>query len=658
MRSNRPNKRSSIPPVAGIGGSEAHTAGTVPAGHLHRSKAPSGASQNHGRKQPMGDSGVRGVRMGTIPGRYPQRRSTEHSRNSSQEAAASPVQGERTNSHARSPPLSSMMGFTMTSRDISKLRSRYEALLHDRSLSFDELKFRLRRLAITEGIPNESVSSTNDGIYRKRQLTLRGRVWLLLLDVETVDPQLYFELVEQGPAQRAHFIEQDTLRTFTSDEAFQSLVKKPKMVRLLNSFSHWCRAISKSCGEVAPIVNTGYVQGMNRLAAPLLMVLPEVPAFSCFCNLLTQHIPRWFEGGVLGVTDGCDLVDECLNVVDPELRNHLIGQNSNYTRQVFAFSRILSLYACCEPATQVLQVWDALFSFGIHLVVLLCAAEAILKRDEILASNRNAVSLLNAQSCRLNASALINGAMEILPSLPPRLYKRVIAFPFVTPDQVARKSEKKMTEDSRHTYNSHTYTSQLLKGTEENWVKPVSSATRKRLERKAQEEQDRSQFTNVPSSSSRREVETSGPQYRTQRNPPPPPPPRSRSTIGKYRDSEMKPVINTEPDDGDDTLERNEALRKVAENAQTKLRQKLSHHRSSSTPRGRTYSGELLGNSRPTASGTVRKSNSFRMYQEPAASRDYDTLSKSSIFSPILVDRAKQASSPRRKQFVMHKKPG
>ena len=119
MRSNRPNKRSSIPPITGIGGTEGRTAGKLPTGSLHPSKTPAGGQQNHGGRQAIGTSGIRGVRMGTIPGRTSERTSTNHSENAHQEEAHSPAHQECPSNPVRSPPLSSMMGFTMTSRDIS-----------------------------------------------------------------------------------------------------------------------------------------------------------------------------------------------------------------------------------------------------------------------------------------------------------------------------------------------------------------------------------------------------------------------------------------------------------------------------------------------------------------------------------------------------------
>lgn len=452
----------------------------------------------------------------------------------------------------------------------------------------------------------------------KRALSLRARIWLLLLDVDTVDPQLYFELVELGPGEKSKLIKGDAPRTFPSDRTFRYLVHKTRLMRLLNAFSHWCRGLSNTVPtETAPIINSGYVQGMNRIAAPLLMVLPEVAAFSALCNLLTKYIPRWFEGGVLGVMDGCNLVDECLHVIDPELRNHLYSQNANYTQQMFAISRILSLYACCEPSNQVLYIWDALFSFGVHLVVLLCTAEAVLKRDEILSTSRNAVSLLNYQNCRLNASTLINGAMEILPSLPPRLYRRVIAFPFVSPDKVAqRSSDERCSDKSTRLHRPFSFSSESPEKHCPRDVKPVSSATRKRLERKA--------------------VEQGSPVHGSSRRaPPPPPPPRTSSPeTGSPVDPPhyVKPTtLRVAFDDRDKKGHERQSMRTVAENAHDKLRRKLSN--SESTSAG------YVGKDWRSGSNGVSPASS---HQRSASASGFGGQS---MFSPILTEQARRNSS-------------
>lgn len=115
---------------------------------LPRSRNSSWGTQNSRNMQKVS---VQGARMATIPGRKQTHGAQPFDRTPSKQSmnSASPQ-------HADSPPLASMVGFTMTSRDISvrafvvgprmcititscndvqKLRCKYETLFHDKTLS-------------------------------------------------------------------------------------------------------------------------------------------------------------------------------------------------------------------------------------------------------------------------------------------------------------------------------------------------------------------------------------------------------------------------------------------------------------------------------------------------------------------------------------------
>lgn len=49
---------------------------------------------------------------------------------------------------------------------------------------------------------------------------------------------------------------------------------------------------------------------------------------------------------------------------------------------------VLTLCACTPPLDQVLQLWDFLLAFGVHLNVLCVIAQLLLMRDEVMASSR------------------------------------------------------------------------------------------------------------------------------------------------------------------------------------------------------------------------------------------------------------------------------
>lgn len=78
-----------------------------------------------------------------------------------------------------------------------------------------------------------------------------------------------------------------------------------------------------------------YVQGMNVLAAPFLMVLPEMEAFFAFSTFIWKWCPLYVLPTLKGVHCGIKLVDICLRVLDPELYGFLLGKG--LTANMYAF---------------------------------------------------------------------------------------------------------------------------------------------------------------------------------------------------------------------------------------------------------------------------------------------------------------------------------
>lgn len=165
-----------------------------------------------------------------------------------------------------------------------------------------------------------------------------------------------------------------------------------------------------------------YVQGMNVLAAPFLYTMPsELEAFFCFSKFIEESCPLYVQPTLEGVHRGLkvsrslsrvsvlliyvQLLDRCLKIVDPELFGHL--RSKNLSAEIYAFPctskftlprgsgsknynvAVLTLCACTPPLDQVLQLWDFLLAFGVHLNVLCVIAQLLLMRDEVMSSPRS-----------------------------------------------------------------------------------------------------------------------------------------------------------------------------------------------------------------------------------------------------------------------------
>lgn len=169
-----------------------------------------------------------------------------------------------------------------------------------------------------------------------------------------------------------------------------------------------------------------HAQGFNVLCAPLLFVMPEIDAFATFRVLVSRHLPQYFVPGLPGVHKGCGLFQECLEALDPELAGHVLTSNAHYST-LFGFARLISLFACRPPLAQLIRLWDAVFAFGAHLNVVLCVAEVLLRRDELMAS-ATPLLLLDVRTVPpLDADHLVSVASHLACRLPDELFARLVA---------------------------------------------------------------------------------------------------------------------------------------------------------------------------------------------------------------------------------------
>lgn len=97
--------------------------------------------------------------------------------------------------------------------------------------------------------------------------------------------------------------------------------------------------------------------------------MPPPPLVVCCCS----RTHRYVAANLDGVHAGCALVDRVLSAVDPVLFNYL--ESKFLTANIYAFPLVMSLHACIPPLEEAVKLWDAVFSFGVHLEVLVCVAQ-------------------------------------------------------------------------------------------------------------------------------------------------------------------------------------------------------------------------------------------------------------------------------------------
>ncbi|KAF5388869.1 hypothetical protein D9757_005687 [Collybiopsis confluens] len=262
---------------------------------------------------------------------------------------------------------------------------------------------KLRRMILVEGIPSNE------------DPTLRPRIWKILLRVADLSADSYLHYVSKGPCEVREKIRNDTFR--------QNSGNRPRLQRACSRgyadpFTR--RLCLAKPWQVTP--------GMNVLAAPFLYTMPsELEAFFCFSKFIEESCPLYVVPTLEGVHRGLKLLDKCLKIVDPELFSHL--RSKNLSAEIYAFPSILTLCACTPPLDQVLQLWDFLLAFGVHLNVLCVIAQLLLMRDELM-SSLSPMRLLRTFP-PLEAMPVIGIAVTLVRDLPPELYDELVKHPFL-----------------------------------------------------------------------------------------------------------------------------------------------------------------------------------------------------------------------------------
>lgn len=122
------------------------------------------------------------------------------------------------------------------------LRPKYEHLLAQPWQGRGALEVRqrlnhLRRLILLDGLP----AMTTEERTVQGNLSLRGRIWTLLLLVKGTSAADYITLINQGPSAVHDKIDNDAFRTFASDKQFTSRVSKDQIIRVLSATAQQSR---------------------------------------------------------------------------------------------------------------------------------------------------------------------------------------------------------------------------------------------------------------------------------------------------------------------------------------------------------------------------------------------------------------------------------
>ena len=343
------------------------------------------------------------------PSRSPSASPTPHS--PLQLYSSSPVQPPPPThiAHAASPSAS-------PPPDLEQLAASFYSELDapDSPAAFNHTLATIRSTILFHGIPATPPPAPSSSAAAV-SVSLRGRLWQILLGLGPISASDYVALVQRGKCDKYSKIRGDSFRTFPQDSQFTAAVAEEEIVRLLNAFVHQFSV----AGPHSRYVFT-YCQGMNTICAPMLFSMGELAAYHSFAHFIARLTPLYWLSSHIGVEAGCKLVDRALEAIDPELHTHL--HQAGLHSYLYAFHCVSSFSASVPPFNELLTLWDFLLAFGPHLNIVIVAAQIIALRVPLLATTNPKQILDYRKWPPLRARVMIAMCMSFLSFIEPQLY--------------------------------------------------------------------------------------------------------------------------------------------------------------------------------------------------------------------------------------------
>ncbi|XP_045881509.1 small G protein signaling modulator 1 isoform X1 [Meles meles] len=173
------------------------------------------------------------------------------------------------------------------------------------------------------------------------------------------------------------------------------------------------------CSYIWQHIETGYVQGMCDLLAPLLVVLDdEALAFSCFTELMKRMNQNFPHGGAMD-THFANM-RSLIQILDSELFE-LMHQNGDYTHFYFCYRWFLLDFKRELVYDDVFSVWETIWAAkhvsSAHYVLFIALALVEVYRDIILENNMDFTDIIkffNEMAERHNTKHVLKLARDLV----------------------------------------------------------------------------------------------------------------------------------------------------------------------------------------------------------------------------------------------------
>lgn len=224
----------------------------------------------------------------------------------------------------------------------------------------------------------------------------RCKIWTILTDLrmgqerKECGPDYYLGLLEPSKSSStssAKQIELDLLRTLPNNKHFET-IDSPGTMRL--------RRVLTAYSERNPKV--GYCQGMNRLAAVALLVVPEEEAFWLLASIIEKIMPEGYYNDLWLAQVDSSVVMNYVSIKMPNLGDHF--KHHNIELSLFAW--FLTIFVDGTPPAMFLRLWDSFLYEGDK--ILFRVALALLKIFESqLLKLTNSVAVNNFLRSNVNS---------------------------------------------------------------------------------------------------------------------------------------------------------------------------------------------------------------------------------------------------------------
>ncbi|KAM8829026.1 small G protein signaling modulator 1 isoform 2-T2 [Spinachia spinachia] len=245
------------------------------------------------------------------------------------------------------------------------------------------------------------------------------------------EPEMEIALAEPGPAEAGgdtkpdDSSEEPTYSRETLDVYLINLHRIDKDVRRCDR-AYWYftpenleKLRNIMCSYVWKHLDTGYVQGMCDLLAPLLVILDdEVMAFSCFTELMKRMNQNFPHGGAMD--SHFANMRSLIQILDSELFE-LMQQNGDYTHFYFCYRWFLLDFKREMVYDDVYSVWETIwaakYTSSDHFVLFIALALVETYRDIILENNMDFTDIIkffNEMAERHNVPRVLMMARDLV----------------------------------------------------------------------------------------------------------------------------------------------------------------------------------------------------------------------------------------------------